>query len=114
MRKWNLDGALVKFRKLKSNNYQSDSLSESDTRSKIIDFILIEVLGWDESNITREERCVESCTYLDYKVSTNIPILIIEAKKTSIEFDLPKASRQREYKIGGVLGSVDVSSQPQK
>jgi len=108
MRKWNSDTALAKFKKLDLGKYKSDKMSESDTRSKIIDAILIDVLGWSEDNITREERCLENGTYLDYKLATNIPQIIIEAKKSSVVFDMPKSSGQREYKIGGVLKSCKV------
>ncbi|MDE1465734.1 ATP-binding protein [Spartinivicinus poritis] len=102
MKKWNTDTALLKFKKINSQEYDK-YLSESDTRSKLIDYILIECLGWDETNIIREERCIDSGLYLDYKLSTNMPIIIIEAKKNSACFNLPDSSNQREYKVGGVL-----------
>lgn len=34
--------------------YKSINMSESDTRSKLIDTVLINVLGWDEADIIRE------------------------------------------------------------
>jgi len=103
MKSWNQDTALSKFKRLHSQNHERSSLSESDTRSKLIDYILIECMGWAESDITREERCIESGTFLDYKISTNMPIIIVEAKTSSEPLELPVASQQREYKIGGVL-----------
>lgn len=105
---WNIDEALEKFKKLMEKDYVKEELSESDTRSKFIDYILIECLGWSESNIVREERCLENGSYLDYKLCTNIPIIIIEAKKNKISFELPKASKQSEYKIGGVLSDSKI------
>jgi len=103
MKSWNQDTALAKFKRLRTQSYDRSGLSEADTRSKLIDYVLIECLGWSEQDISREERCIESRTYLDYKLSTNIPILIVEAKRASEPLDLPGTSNQREYKIGGVL-----------
>ena len=103
MKSWNQDTALAKFKRLRSQSYDRSSLSEADTRSKLIDYVLTQCLGWSEEDIVREERCVETNTYLDYKLSTNIPILIVEAKKVSEPLDLPTTSTQRVYKIGGVL-----------
>lgn len=98
-----LDTALENFKKLESLKYDLDNLSESDTRSKLIDNLLINVMGWSEDNICREDYCRDSGNYLDYKLSTNLPTIIIEAKKSSIEFELPKSTSQRYFKIGGVL-----------
>jgi energy-coupling factor transporter ATP-binding protein EcfA2/DNA-binding PadR family transcriptional regulator len=105
--KWNLDTALLQLKKM---DFKSDleNLSESDTRSKLIDRLLIDVLGWSEENIKREECCRESGTYLDYKLSTNLPVMIIEAKKSSLKFDLPKSTSQRYFKVGGVLANCKV------
>ncbi len=100
MKGWNQDTALARFRKLPSTY---GDLSEADTRAKIIDVILREVLGWQEENIKREERCLETGTFIDYKLITNVPHIIIEAKKNGFDFELPKGSSHREYKIGGVL-----------
>lgn len=103
MKSWNQDTALSKFKRLRSESYKRNGMSEADTRSKLIDHILIECMGWSEHDIVREERCVEAGTYLDYKLTTNMPILIVEAKKASEPLDLPAASGHRFYKIGGVL-----------
>ncbi|WP_341937210.1 P-loop NTPase fold protein [Marinimicrobium sp. C2-29] len=105
MKRWNIDTALSKFRRVFTNTYANEDLSESDTRSKLIDYILLECLGWNEADISREERCNETGRYLDYKLSTNMPIMIIEAKKVAVDFELPRSSTQRSFKVGGVLSS---------
>ena len=105
MKKWNIDTALSKFKRLNNNSYDNEALSESDTRSKLIDYVLIDCLGWSEDDIVREERCAENGTFLDYKLSTNMPIIIVEAKKASVDFQIPSSSSQREYKVGGVISS---------
>jgi GTPase SAR1 family protein len=94
----NFDISLIKFK-----NYQKDSenliledLSESDTRSKIIDLFLIEVLGWKEFNIRREGH-VDS-GYFDYVVSLNNFRFVIEAKRSFHEFQLPVKGRRHKIK----------------
>jgi len=103
MENWNIDQAIEKLRQLPNHDFFNDCLSETDTRSKLIDFMLVEVLGWSEDNITREERIVEENTFLDYKLSTNIPQIVIEAKRNTIDFEIPTSTVQKDFKIGGVL-----------
>ena len=64
------------------------TVSEADTRSKLIDKVLVEVCGWPELAITREEH-VES-GYIDYllKIQSR-PYVLVEAKKEGIASDLP-------------------------
>ncbi|NVJ63787.1 MAG: hypothetical protein HWD84_06105 [Flavobacteriaceae bacterium] len=68
--------------------FKSHDLSESDTRSKLIDFLLLNVLGWSESDILREGH-VDS-GYFDYKISIPGVHFVIEAKKQFIDFEIPK------------------------
>lgn len=79
----NIENAKEAFDLFKSNyeKFIKEDLSESDTRSKVIDFILIEMMGWDEIDITREGH--NDAGYYDYKVSTGSFHFIIEAKKKS-------------------------------
>ena len=72
-------------------------ISESDTRSKLIDRMLIDVLGWDESDISREGH-VDS-GYFDYKVSIAGLTLIIEAKRHFVDFIFPN-EKKRKCKLG--------------
>jgi len=81
-----------------------EKLSESDTRCKIIDIIIKDILGWKEINIEREPRVSETGSYIDYILSLTHPYIVVEAKKTSIDFLLPnRSSSKREYRAGGVL-----------
>ena len=48
-------------------SWQTSALNESDTRSKIIDVLLLQVLGWDEASIAREDQTVEG-EYRDYVI----------------------------------------------
>ena len=84
-----IDDGLKAFENYKANyeSYIDFDLSESDTRSKLIDTLLIDVLGWDEKDIIREEH-IES-GYYDYKLSVTGINILIEAKKKFKEFSLP-------------------------
>ena len=77
------------------NSLQELDLSESDTRSKIIDRILIDVLGWEEKDIMREGHIDSG--FFDYKI--NIPgfHLIIEAKKQFVQFTLPQKRKTTSF-----------------
>lgn len=79
---------------LKKYNYAD--ISESDTRSKIIDTIFKEILGWSEFDIERE-RFVR-VGYYDYEISTSFFRFVVEAKKASIEFILPEKIRKVKLK----------------
>lgn len=72
-------------------SYKSVDLSESDTRSKIIDFILINVLGWSETDIVREGH-VDS-GFFDYKVSIAGFNMVVEAKRQFKDFVIPGGLR---------------------
>lgn len=67
-----------------------EDISESDTRSKVIDKLFIDVLGWHENNITREGH-VNSGFY-DYKFSLPNFVFVVEAKKQFVDFILPDIS----------------------
>lgn len=71
-------------------------MSESDTRSKVIDNILIKVLGWSESDITREGY--SEAGYYDYRVAANNFKFVIEAKRGFIDFSLPKNHKTSSLK----------------
>ena len=65
------------------------SFSESDTRAKIIDAILNNVLGWPETDdrVRREEHVHHG--YLDYHLRSATRGLVLEAKKSGRRFTLP-------------------------
>jgi GTPase SAR1 family protein len=68
-------------------NLKTCSLTESDTRSKIIDRFFINVLDWDEDSIKREGYVVEG--YYDYLLGVPGFQFIVEAKKNLIDFIIP-------------------------
>jgi hypothetical protein len=86
------------YDELKSLTLEND-LSETDTRVKIIDKIFIEVLGWSEKCITREEPVDNG--FCDYTLRNEDRICLhIEAKRISRKFILPDRI-YRNLKIDG-------------
>lgn len=81
--------------------YKTEDMSESDTRSKIIDKILIDILGWNENNIKREGH-VDS-GYYDYKISLANFTFVIEAKRQFVDFELPTPNKNNLIKTSILL-----------
>src|ERR1035441_2094133 len=75
--------------------------SEADTRAKVVDKILVEVCGWPEDSIKREEH-VES-GFIDYSLFLQTRRhLAVEAKKEGISFTFPQTS-SKSLKLSGAL-----------
>lgn len=95
-----IDEAYKTYLSLLDEFKQSKIDTEQDTRMKIIDRMLIDVLGWSRDDIATEPH-VDS-GYIDYLLSCNgRPKLIIEAKRESkvlIDTLNPKFSN---YMLGG-------------
>ncbi|WP_018630460.1 P-loop NTPase fold protein [Niabella aurantiaca] len=105
-----IDNAAQAFELYKSlyHRYLQTDLSESDTRSKLIDAILIDVLGWEEGDIQREGH-VES-GYYDYRISVPGIHFIVEAKRQLKELTLP--SHHKRATINTLLkGNSEVINQ---
>ncbi|MBM7567932.1 P-loop NTPase fold protein [Paenibacillus sacheonensis] len=81
--------SLEKWKGSKSElvKFQGNSLSETDSRCKIIDPLLKEILFWNESSIVREPK-VES-GFIDYVCKSDFNELLIEAKRTTVPFNIP-------------------------
>ena len=84
-----IDDARVSFESLLPDlsRYQSQDINESDTRSKVIDSILINILGWTEDDIKREEH--SEAGFYDYRVSAPGFAFIVEAKRNFKGLTLP-------------------------
>jgi hypothetical protein len=71
------------------NKYKNASLNEADTRFKIIDPILTDVLKWPRGPISLEFFINGNRADYVLKGISNRPILVIESKKNEIYFELP-------------------------
>jgi hypothetical protein len=100
------------FSEIRNKKITSETLSETDTRVKIIDTILKAVLFWPENNINREEKTddIEKVKFTDYRLKINNKnYLVVEAKKSGINILLPKKHKRR-IKIGNLIkDSSDLS-----
>lgn len=95
----NAEESLVAFENYKQNyqTYIQEDITESDTRSKLIDEILFKVLGWDEHDVRREGY--SDSGYYDYKVSVPGIVFLIEAKRQFKEFVLPANQKRASLKL---------------
>ncbi|MFH0994510.1 MAG: P-loop NTPase fold protein [Pseudomonadota bacterium] len=78
-------------------------ITESDTRAKIIDRILKEVLDWPEDAFNRELPVHQG--FLDYLLmSGSRNLIVVEAKREGIPFEIPQSLMTRKkYKISGSI-----------
>lgn len=85
-----------------------DTLSESDTRAKVIDPIFKEVLGWNEAEI-RREKSVQS-GFVDYVIGAEFGHYLVEAKRVKPRFQLTASNKPRRLQLNGphLLGNKKV------
>lgn len=82
----------------------SGKVSETDTRIKLIDRVLKEVLKWPETMLSREDHIRgEKDGYSDYSLKVKgRPYIVVEAKREGVSFELPITTRRR-LKISGAM-----------
>lgn len=85
--------------------------NEAETRLKLINRLLFDVLGWTTDDVSVEESCSEDgrTTFADYIVRTANSAFVIEAKKVGHAFELPARTRRR-MKLAGSIMKGDVGS----
>ncbi len=97
-----IDTAFARLERLleEVEQFAATLFTESDSRIKIIDTILIEVLGWHKGDIFTEERAGQG--YLDYKLAIDgLAKVIVEAKRDARVFELAKRECGAVYKLSG-------------
>ena len=71
--------------------------NEAETRSLLIDTVLVDVLGWSRDDFNPEKR-VGHIGYIDYLLTTDkVPRLVVEAKRVSHTFGTPSSKRKRNH-----------------
>jgi hypothetical protein len=82
--------------------------NEAETRLKVIDETIFNVLGWEKEDVRVEERVSEdgNTSFADYVVRTASTAILIEAKKAKAAFSLP--SNRMKLRLGGVLSEGEV------
>lgn len=97
------DEALKNFTELMKEQWIS--LSESDTRSKIIDPIFTKCLNWEETDFSREEHSDTGFVDYVFKIGKK-NVFVIEAKREGVSFKLPITfGFKRRFKVGGILAT---------
>ncbi|MFZ1296666.1 MAG: hypothetical protein WAT16_01380, partial [Saprospiraceae bacterium] len=97
-----IDNAFKQLEKVieEIKTYDNSIFSEQDSRIKIIDRILIEVLGYRFEDILTEARA--GIGFLDYKIIIdNLPKLAIEAKKDGLDFNIDQSYSGRAFNLNG-------------
>ena len=82
-------------------SFDAEEWSEADTRSKLIDRLLIRCLDWPETAIRRELTIKNE--RLDYLLSLERPVLVVEAKRNSLTFAIPPKSLFYQIKLKTLL-----------
>lgn len=79
-------------------DYSDDALSEDDTRSKLVDRILKEVLEWEEPMIDRQNPIDTegSIKRADYSYPKPVPKVIVEAKKLKSDANLANGKYDKQ------------------
>ena len=90
-----IDESFELFKSLKDEfeTLKDSSITETDTRCKILDKFLIDLLGWKEENIKREEY-LKDYGYYDYLISNGLSSFVVEAKRTLNPLKLPKGRKR--------------------
>jgi predicted type IV restriction endonuclease len=97
-----IDTAFAELERLleEAQQFAGTLFTESDSRIKIIDTMLIQVLGWNKGDIFTEEKAGQG--YLDYKLAIDgLPKVIIEAKRDDRIFELENRECAGGYKLSG-------------
>ncbi len=73
-----------------------DDANESNTRFKVIDALVFDVLDWERTDADTEHYC-RKIGYADYVFSVDKTVaIVVEAKRTGVEFLLPEARFEPE------------------
>ena len=79
------------------------SANEAETRLKVIDEVIFQVLGWQKQDVSVEERISEdgNIRFADYIIRTASTAILIEAKRATETFSLPHG--RVRMRLSGVL-----------
>jgi predicted ATPase len=86
--------------------HKARDLNEADTRHRLIDFIVHEVLAWPRNRVSLEEHI--SPGFADYvlRKGDDDPIIVVEAKKEGVFFELPLPVKSDETSAYISLGKL--------
>lgn len=105
-----IDQSRIEFDEFKKEweKFKEKDLTEADTRSKVLDYLFLKILGWREEEIDREKYV--QVGYYDYLFSIPGFQFVIEAKKNFVDFKLP--NKHKSSTLNSLLkGNKEVISQ---
>lgn len=102
------DKQLTNLRTLIDSITLDDIKNEAQTRFELIDTILTECLGWDRHRDIRVEQRTD-VGFADYILSTSRNVMVIEAKKQNIFFELPPTQKPALVSIKNLLSKDDTN-----
>jgi hypothetical protein len=87
----------------RGSNLTLHGANEAETRKKLIDRIIEDVLGWNDLDIAYEERVSEdrNTTFADYIIRTADTSILIEAKRIGVTFNTIPG--QKKVKLSGTI-----------
>ena len=106
------DEALERLREIRAESSAfceaNGAVTEADTRAKLIDKVLVEVCGWPESDLSREQHVQRG--YMDYCLKVlERPFITVEAKREGVPFVFPTGSANKWLRLSGtILTRADV------
>lgn len=92
-----------------SKKIDFENANEAETRIKLIDKVIFEVLGWTHDDVQVEERVSEdgSTTFADYIIRTASTAFIIEAKKIGVTFQTTPKERRLKLSKSNLQGDLE-------
>jgi hypothetical protein len=96
-------------------NLRLSDANEAETRLKVINHIIYDVLGWTHADVKPEERVSEdgATTWADYVLRTGMTAIVVEAKKAGAAFDnVPNIRRAllSSKLVSGSLGEAIIQA----
>lgn len=87
----------------RGKNLKLYNANEAETRKKLIDKVIEDILGWKDLDIAYEERVSEdgNTTYADYIIRTADISILIEAKRIGVSFN--HVPGQKRVKLSGKI-----------
>lgn len=86
-----------------------EGVNEAETRLKLIDKVIFDVLGWSHNDVHVEERVSEdgSTTYADYILRTAGTAFVVEAKKIGVVFKTQTKDRRIKLSRNNIQGELE-------
>lgn len=91
---------------------RSEDVNEADTRFRVINTLITEVLQWPASAVQNELHTESG--YMDYCVGSAGAQFVLEAKRVGVEFELPHSTSSSVVSIPALISGSAVGKNVQK